>query len=58
MAQVRTLVNGAVNNSTGSGRHDKIRIFKMRRHQALPKHQGHRQNYANTDYRCFSLRKY
>ena len=28
------------------GRHDKIRIFKMRRGKHYQKHQGHRQNYT------------
>ncbi len=28
------------------GRHDKIRIFKMRRRKHSQKHQGHRQNYT------------
>ena len=28
------------------GRHDKIRIFKMRRRKHSMKHQGHRQNYT------------
>ena len=30
----------------GQGRHDKIRIFKMRRRKHYQKHQGHRQNYT------------
>lgn len=30
----------------GHGRHDKIRIFKMRRRKHYQKHQGHRQNYT------------
>lgn len=29
-----------------NGRHDKIRIFKMRRRKHYQKHQGHRQNYT------------
>lgn len=42
------LVNGAKVNATvlGQGRHDKIRIFKMRRRKHYQKHQGHRQNYT------------
>ena len=28
------------------GRHDKIRIFKMRRRKHYQRHQGHRQNYT------------
>lgn len=30
----------------GHGRHDKVRIFKMRRRKHYQKHQGHRQNYT------------
>jgi len=42
------LVAGAKVNATvlGHGRHDKIRIFKMRRRKHYQKHQGHRQNYT------------
>ena len=42
------LVNGAKVSATvlGQGRHDKIRIFKMRRRKHYQKHQGHRQNYT------------
>ena len=42
------LVNGATVKATvlGQGRHDKIRIFKMRRRKHYQKHQGHRQNYT------------
>ena len=42
------LVSGAKVNATvlGQGRHDKIRIFKMRRRKHYQKHQGHRQNYT------------
>ncbi|HQV88596.1 MAG TPA: 50S ribosomal protein L21 [Nitrosomonas sp.] len=42
------LVNGAIVSATvlGQGRHDKIRIFKMRRRKHYQKHQGHRQNYT------------
>ena len=42
------LVNGAKVSATvlGQGRHDKIRIFKMRRREHYQKHQGHRQNYT------------
>ena len=28
------------------GRHDKVKIFKMRRRKNYQKHQGHRQNYT------------
>ncbi|MCB1934764.1 MAG: 50S ribosomal protein L21 [Nitrosomonas sp.] len=42
------LVEGAKVSATvlGQGRHDKIRIFKMRRRKHYQKHQGHRQNYT------------
>ena len=42
------LVNGAKVSATvlSQGRHDKIRIFKMRRRKHYQKHQGHRQNYT------------
>ena len=42
------LVTGAKVSATvlGQGRHDKVRIFKMRRRKHYQKHQGHRQNYT------------
>lgn len=42
------LISGAKVSATvlGQGRHDKIRIFKMRRCKHYQKHQGHRQNYT------------
>ena len=42
------LVTGAVVSATvlAQGRHDKIRIFKMRRRKHYQKRQGHRQNYT------------
>jgi len=42
------LVAGVVVKCTvvSHGRHDKIRIFKMRRRKHYQKHQGHRQNYT------------
>ncbi|HMV06271.1 MAG TPA: 50S ribosomal protein L21 [Accumulibacter sp.] len=42
------LVAGATVKATvlAHGRHDKIRIFKMRRRKHSQKHQGHRQNYT------------
>lgn len=42
------LVNGALVKATviAHGRHDKIKIFKMRRRKHYQKHQGHRQNYT------------
>ena len=42
------LVTGATVRATvlSHGRHDKVRIFKMRRRKHSQKHQGHRQNYT------------
>ncbi|MDR1350343.1 MAG: 50S ribosomal protein L21 [Zoogloeaceae bacterium] len=42
------LVSGASVKCTvvSHGRHDKIKIFKMRRRKHYQKHQGHRQNYT------------
>ncbi|GHT92719.1 50S ribosomal protein L21 [Betaproteobacteria bacterium] len=42
------LVVGAAVKATvvSHGRHDKIKIFKMRRRKHYQKHQGHRQNYT------------
>lgn len=42
------LVTGAAVKCTvvSHGRHDKIKIFKMRRRKHYQKHQGHRQNYT------------
>ena len=42
------LVAGALVKATvlAQGRHDKVTIFKMRRHKHYQKHQGHRQNYT------------
>ena len=42
------LVSGAsvVGKVLSQGRHDKVRIFKMRRRQHYQKRQGHRQNYT------------
>ena len=42
------LVAGAVVTATvlAQGRHDKIKIFKMRRRKHYQKRQGHRQNYT------------
>ena len=41
-------VAGATVNATvlAHGRHDKVRIFKMRRRKHYQKHGGHRQNYT------------
>ena len=42
------VVTGATVTATvvSHGRHDKIKIFKMRRRKHYQKHQGHRQNYT------------
>jgi large subunit ribosomal protein L21 len=42
------LVTGASVKATvlSQGRHDKVKIFKMRRRKHYQKHQGHRQNYT------------
>ena len=42
------LVAGASVKATvlAQGRHDKVRIFKMRRRKHYQKHQGHRQNFT------------
>ena len=42
------LVAGATITATvvAQGRHDKVKIFKMRRRKHYQKHQGHRQNYT------------
>ena len=42
------VVSGASVTATvvSHGRHDKIKIFKMRRRTHYQKHQGHRQNYT------------
>jgi len=44
----KPMVNGATVKATVlvQGRHDKVRIFKMRRRKHYQKHQGHRQNYT------------
>ncbi|MDD4886732.1 MAG: 50S ribosomal protein L21 [Thiomonas sp.] len=36
------------------GRHDKVRIFKMRRRKHYQKHQGHRQNYTELQIEAIS----
>ena len=33
----------------GHGRHDKVKIFKMRRRKHYQKHQGHRQNFTELE---------
>ena len=42
------LLEGATVNATvvAQGRHDKVRIFKMRRRKHYQRHGGHRQNYT------------
>ena len=44
----KPLVAGATVSATvvAHGRHDKVKIFKMRRRKHYQKHQGHRQNYT------------
>ena len=44
----KPLLSGATVQATvlEQGRHDKIRIFKMKRRKHYQKHQGHRQNYT------------
>ncbi len=37
------------------GRHDKVRIFKMRRRKHYQKHQGHRQNYTELQIETISV---
>jgi large subunit ribosomal protein L21 len=45
------LVSGAIVKATvvAHGRHDKVRIFKMRRRKHYQKHGGHRQNYTELE---------
>jgi len=47
----RPLVTGASVQAKvlAQGRHDKVRIFKMRRRKHYQKHQGHRQNYTEIE---------
>ena len=47
----RPLVTGASVQATvlAQGRHDKVRIFKMRRRKHYQKHQGHRQNFTEIE---------
>jgi len=44
----KPLLSGATVKATivSHGRHDKVKIFKMRRRKHYQKHQGHRQNYT------------
>ena len=45
------LVAGATVSATvlSQGRHDKVRIFKMRRRKHYQKHQGHRQKFTEIE---------
>lgn len=45
------LVSGATVTAkvVSHGRHDKVRIFKMRRRKHYQKHQGHRQKYTELE---------
>jgi large subunit ribosomal protein L21 len=47
----RPLVTGATVQAKvlAQGRHDKVRIFKMRRRKHYQKHQGHRQNFTEIE---------
>ena len=48
MSVGKPLLAGATVSATivSNGRHDKVKIFKMRRRKHYQKHQGHRQNYT------------
>lgn len=50
------LVSGATVTAKvlSHGRHDKVRIFKMRRRKHYQKHQGHRQNYTELQIEAIS----
>ena len=47
----RPLVTGAKVQAKvlAQGRHDKVRIFKLRRRKHYQKHQGHRQNFTEIE---------
>ena len=47
----RPLVTGATVQAKvlTQGRHDKVRIFKLRRRKHYQKHQGHRQNFTEIE---------
>jgi large subunit ribosomal protein L21 len=51
------LVAGAVVKATvlSQGRHDKVRIFKMRRRKHYQKRQGHRQNFTEIEISAVSV---
>lgn len=44
----KPMISGASVKATivSHGRHDKVKIFKMKRRKHYQKHQGHRQNYT------------
>lgn len=50
------LVSGATVRATvlGHGRHDKVRIFKMRRRKHYQKRQGHRQHFTELEIKSVS----
>ena len=52
----KPLVAGATVSATvvAHGRHDKVKIFKMRRRKHYQKHQGHRQNYTEIQINAIS----
>ena len=52
------VVSGAAVKATvmAQGRHDKVKIFKMRRRKHYRKTQGHRQNYTEIQISGISLR--
>ena len=47
----KPLLAGATVSATivSNGRHDKVKIFKMRRRKHYQKHQGHRQNFTEIE---------
>ena len=51
------LVSGAIVKATvvAHGRHDKVRIFKMRRRKHYQKRQGHRQNFTEIEIGAVSV---
>jgi large subunit ribosomal protein L21 len=51
------VVSGAAVKATvlSHGRHDKVKIFKMRRRKHYQKHQGHRQNYTELRIEAISV---
>ncbi len=51
LKMARPLVTGATVQAKvlPQGRHDKVRIFKLRRRKHYQKHQGHRQNFTEIE---------